>query len=205
MIKHHTLIIFTRYPEKGKTKTRLIPVLGAKGAADLQRRMTEETITKARILQSKIKVDIEVYFTGGNEQLMSAWLGDNLVFKKQREGDLGEKMQAAFANAFNNGNKRIVLIGIDCPKLNPTILEKAFDCLSNNDLVIGPARDGGYYLIGLNTLISDLFQGINWGSSTVFQQTKNIASKLALRLHYLPILQDVDRPEDLINYQFASF
>jgi rSAM/selenodomain-associated transferase 1 len=197
MTDKQTLIIFTRYPEKGKTKTRLIPLLGAEGSANLQRKMTEETVKKAKILQSKLKININIYFTEGNEKLMSEWLGNDLVFKTQREGDLGQKMQEAFQEAFNNHNQQVVLIGVDCPKLDEVILQEAFKSSQNHDLVIGPALDGGYYLIGLNRLIPELFQGINWGSSEVFNQTKNIAQNLGLKIHYLPQLYDIDRPEDL--------
>ncbi len=197
-MKHkQTLIIFTRYPEKGKTKTRLIPLLGAEGAANLQRQMTEETVKKAKILQSKLGVNFEIYFTGGKEKLMSTWLGNDLVFKVQREGDLGQKMQSAFQEAFSNKNQAVVLIGVDCPKLDELILEQAFESCKNYDLVIGSALDGGYYLIGLNRVIPELFYGINWGSSLVFNQTNNIAHNLGLKIHYLPQLYDIDRPEDL--------
>jgi rSAM/selenodomain-associated transferase 1 len=193
-----TLIIFTRYPEAGKTKTRLIPVLGAKGAADFHKKMTEETLKKALQLATKISVNIEVHFCGGNQQLMLEWLGKDLIFREQVEGDLGLKMQAAFAQVFQqNNNQKVIIIGTDCPNLNELILKKAFASLENNDLVIGPATDGGYYLIGLNRLIVDLFININWGTSEVLKTTEKIAHKLCLKISKLPVLNDIDNPEDL--------
>ncbi len=192
-----TLIIFTRYPQAGKTKTRLIPALGEEAAADLQRQMTEETVQKARQLTHILPLKIEIHFAGGSLQLMKKWLGEDLIFREQVEGDLGVKMQAAFTENFQAKNKNVVIIGIDCPHLDKLILQEAFSACKNHDLVIGPATDGGYYLIGLNHLISELFIDINWGTSEVLFATKNIAQKLGLKVYYLPLLQDIDRPEDL--------
>lgn len=190
------LIIFTRYPEPGKTKTRLIPVLGAEGAAKLQRQMTEQKLAEAKKLQSINSVSFEIHFTGGNQQLMQNWLG-NLTYKQQSEGDIGCRMAAAFQTAFEAGMSRVVLIGIDCPDLKVELMVDAFQALNKHDLVLGPAKDGGYYLIGLNYLISELFIDISWSTEKVLEQTKNISQKLELAIAYLPILSDIDRPEDL--------
>ncbi|NEP43068.1 MAG: glycosyltransferase [Okeania sp. SIO2H7] len=191
------LIIFTRYPEAGKTKTRLIPALGAEGAADFQRRMTEETVTKVGQLVAVCPLSLEVRFAGGNLALMESWLGSDLSYKEQGSGDLGDRMKLAFQTAFNSGIKRAVIIGIDCPGLNVEILQQAFEKLEENDLVLGPAEDGGYYLIGLRRLIPELFRGINWGTDRVREQTVAIAQSLHLAISYLPQLPDIDRPEDL--------
>lgn len=190
------LIIFTRYPEPGTTKTRLIPALGAEGAAKLQQQMTEQKLAEALQLQSSYPILIEVHFTGGNQQLMQDWLG-NIIYKQQSEGDIGCRMAAAFQSAFEAGINRVVLIGIDCPDLNAALMAEAFQALKTHDLVLGPAQDGGYYLIGLNQLNSELFIGISWSTAKVLQQTQNIAQKLQLSVSYLPILSDIDRPEDL--------
>ncbi len=196
-----TLIIFSRYPEPGKTKTRMIPNLGAEGAAELQREMTEHTLNTAQQLLCRRKFTIEVHFTGGNQQQMLEWLGAEIQYIAQISGDLGDKMRAAFERAFNLGNQRVVVIGIDCPDLDQIILSKAFNSLQKQDLVLGPAKDGGYYLIGLNQSLPELFQNIDWGSDRVLNQTKVIADKLNLSTHYLPTLADIDRPEDLIIWQ----
>jgi len=188
------LIIFTRYPEPGKTKTRLIPVLGAEGAANLHRQLTETVITQVKELSNVL---IEVHFTGGNEQLMQAWLGENITYCQQTEGDLGKRMATAFQTAFNNGMEKVVIIGSDCPALNSQIIAEAFAAFSQHELVLGRATDGGYYLIGLKRLIPELFTGINWGTSEVLQQTVKIAKNLKLVVSYLTTLSDIDRPEDL--------
>jgi uncharacterized protein len=197
-----TLIIFSRYPEPGKTKTRMIPVLGAEGAANLQRRLSENTLTKARTLSKLREIEIAVYFTGGSKILMETWLGKELNYYPQAEGDLGEKMRSAFADSFSQKSQRVVIIGIDCPSLDCYILETAFEALKNNDLVLGEAADGGYYLIGLSKLFPQLFMDINWGTSEVFSVTNRIAQQLNLAIAYLPILRDLDRPEDL---EFAPY
>ena len=196
-----TLIIFSRYPEPGKTKTRMIPALGATGAAELQRQMTEHTLNNAQQLLSSRDFTVEVHFTGASQQLMTAWLGRNLQYVPQVSGDLGQKMRAAFAQAFNMGNQRVLIIGIDCPGINQVILNEAFNSLQNHDLVLGVAEDGGYYLIGLNRPIPQLFDNIAWGTDQVLNQTKNIAHQLKLDIHYLTTLSDVDRPEDLATWQ----
>ena len=193
-----SLIIFTRYPNPGKTKTRLIPALGAEGAANIGRKMTEHTLNHVKDLQSLRLIAIAVYFTGGNTELMQQWLGANLRYQYQGEGDLGSRMALAFAKAFEEGSKSVVIIGTDCPSLTPKLMEVAFQELAQHDLVLGSAQDGGYYLIGLRRLIPELFTGISWGTSDVLQQTVTIAKQLDLALGYLPTLADVDRPEDLL-------
>ena len=198
-----TLIIFSRYPEPGKTKTRLIPALGAEGAAQLQRQMSEHTVNTARQLASR-NANIEVHFAGGTQQLMSQWLGQDLQYVQQVAGDLGCKMRSAFERAFDLGDRRVVIIGIDCPGNDRTILTSAFDLLQDRDLVLGSAEDGGYYLIGLNHSIPQLFQNIAWGTDLVLKQTTEIAQKLDLNYCYLPTLADVDRPEDLVVWQKYS-
>ena len=196
-----TLIIYSRYPEAGKTKTRMIPALGAEGAAKLQRQMSEHTLNTVRQLQQKRSINIEVHFAGGNEQLMSAWLGEDISYITQVDGDLGDKMNFSFDRAFNKGTKKVVTIGIDCPDIDANILNNAFDSLQQNDLVLGVAEDGGYYLIGLNKTIPKLFENIDWGTDRVLNQTKAIANKLDLKTKYLATLSDVDRPEDLSIWQ----
>lgn len=191
------LIIFTRYPEEGTTKTRLIPILGAKGAATLHRQMTEYTLSKVRELQNSYQLSVEVYFTGGNLSLMQQWLGSDIVYQPQGKGDLGSRIVRSLALAFQDSIDRVVIIGTDCPSLNAQLLEKAFYQLHSHNLVIGPAIDGGYYLIGLHYLIPELFTGINWGTDEVLQKTVDIAKKLELSIAYLPQLADIDRPVDL--------
>ena len=203
-MNNQQLIIFTRYPEPGTTKTRLIPVLGAKGAANLQFQMTETTITKAKKLSNMMSLLVEVRFAGGNLQLMKNWLGvePDLKYQEQGTGDSGERMTRAFESAFNHGMKSVIIIGTDCPGLTADIMLEAFAKLTESDVIIGPATDGGYYLIAIKKNIPELFQGIYWGTSEVLSKTVAIAQNLNLAIDYLPELSDIDRPEDLEKLQF---
>lgn len=198
------LIIFTRYPEPGNTKTRLIPVLGAEGAATLQRQMTEHKLVEVNQLLTFYPLSVEVHFAGGNEQLMQEWLGSSLVYRRQSEGDIGDRMASAFQLSFAAGMTAGVLIGSDCPDLNAPLMAEAFQLLRQHDLVLGPALDGGYYLIGLRRLIPELFTGIPWSTAEVLQQTITIAKRLGLAVAKLPLLSDVDRPEDLSVWKPAN-
>ena len=191
------LIVFTRYPEQGLTKTRLIPALGVEGATKLHRQMSERTLSNVTELCCDRPLSVEVCFTGGNLALMQGWLGADIVYQPQGEGDLGVRMALAMYLAFQGGIERVVIIGTDCPGLNANLIAQAFHRLHSHDLVLGPAIDGGYYLIGLRCLISELFSKISWGTAEVLQQTVDIAKKLDLSVAYLPPLADIDRPEDL--------
>ena len=106
-------------------------------------------------------------------------------------------MENSFLSAFNKGAQEVVMIGIDCPNLSAEVLAQAFEKINNCDLLLGPAVDGGYYLIGLKRAIGELFINIDWGTSKVLQQTVDIAQQLNLSVGYLATLADVDRPEDL--------
>jgi rSAM/selenodomain-associated transferase 2/rSAM/selenodomain-associated transferase 1 len=185
------LIIFTRFPEAGKTKTRLIPSLGAEGAALLQRQMTEHTVKQAR----RIGIEIEIRYTGGTSEQMRDWLGSDLRYADQGEGDLGERMERAFFDHFSAGVNRIVIIGSDCPSNDSKNMVAAFQSLENADCVFGPAHDGGYYLIGLNKPMPHLFQGVEWGGGNVLEQTLSAAASDLFQL--LERRNDVDLPEDL--------
>ncbi|NET73210.1 MAG: glycosyltransferase [Sphaerospermopsis sp. SIO1G2] len=195
------IVIFTRYPEAGKTKTRMIPALGEEGAANLQKQMTEHTLSQIRKLQKTSVITLEVRFSGGNYKLMQDWLGKDLVYKIQGSGDLGERMLRSLTGAFADNAQQVIIIGTDCPGLNCQIITTAFEKLNNCDLVLGPALDGGYYLVGLRQPVSELFSNISWGSDQVFTQTIKIAQKLNLTSSSLPSLADVDRPEDLKFWQ----
>lgn len=191
------LIIFTRYPETGKAKTRLIPALGAEGAAALHRRMADHTLVQVQALQFQHPLCVEVRFAGGDRDLMQRWLGTDLMYTMQGEGDLGDRMGRSFQSAFNSGVHRAITIGTDCPDLSAPLLDQAFRELQHHDLVLGPASDGGYYLIGMRRLIPQLFISIEWSTATVLERTLAIAAELNLSVALLPVLSDVDYPADL--------
>jgi len=183
------ILIFTRYPTPGKTKTRLIPALGAEKAAILQKQMTEFVIKEVK----KVHCPFIICYTGATEKEMKKWLGENLYYLEQRGENLGERLTRAFHYGFKLGYKKIVAIGIDCIELRANILQKAFDLLDKTDCVIGPADDGGYYLIGTKKYQPELFEDIDWGTEKVFKQTVNKIKNYKL----LPKLKDIDYPEDI--------
>jgi len=191
------LIVFTRYPEAGKTKKRLIPELGPDGAADLQRRMAEHAICRVRDVIESRGASIEIRYEGGNQTLMSQWLGGNFLYREQRGKDLGERMLTAFVDAFQGGVKRVLLVGTDCPDITSEIVERGFQELGRFDVVLGPAADGGYYLIGLKKSYPELFYEAPWGTDEVLNWTLRIACFHGLSTRLLDCLSDVDRPEDL--------
>jgi rSAM/selenodomain-associated transferase 2/rSAM/selenodomain-associated transferase 1 len=190
------LIIFGRYPVPGLTKTRLIPALGPAGAADLQRRLTENILETVRMFARPREIEVEICFAGDSKQKMRRWLGSGAILSRQVPGNLGERMQAAFLDAFQRGADRVVLLGTDIPQLRTDHLEQAFDALTENDLVIGPSTDGGYWLIGLNHPV-DVFEGIKWSIDSVFGQTLALAKEQELRVKTLSSLNDIDTAEDL--------
>jgi len=190
------LIVFGRYPVPGQTKTRLIPALGPAGAADLQRQLTEKIVEMAEAFALGRGVNVEVCFEGGSDQKMRRWLGSDLSLSRQAAGDLGTRMYAAFLAAFQSGCRRAVLIGTDIPELRADHFRQAFDALSQNDLVIGPSRDGGYWLIGLNRP-ARLLQGIKWGTRVVLGPTLALENGEGLRVKELDYLTDIDTEKEL--------
>lgn len=193
------IIIFTRFPKPGKTKTRLIPVFGEEGAADLQRCMTEDTLERVLRLNKERSISIEIHYEGGNSKVMKRWLGKDVVCQPQESGHLGERMSRAFMKSFDVGYERVLIIGTDCPDLSIHLLQNAFDALSHSDVIIGPARDGGYYLIGFrkNDFSPEVFEGIDWGTDKVFKKTLNFLKKIGSKIHLLPKWNDVDTLDDL--------
>jgi hypothetical protein len=191
------LILFARYPVPGRAKTRLIPALGAEGAAALHRRLVLRTLRTANRACRLTPTDLEVRFDGGGEPAMSHWLGDSARFLPQGVGDLGERMAHAFEESFRAGSTATVIIGSDCPDLSPGVITKAFAHLSETPVVLGPAQDGGYYLIGLNRPMPELFRGIPWGTDRVLADSLAVLKRRGSKPALLNPLADIDRPEDL--------
>ena len=212
-----TLLIFSRYPQSGQTKTRLIPALGANGAAQLHQRMAERMLRAAQGLQQRMRpefpesLDIQVWFTGGTIAQMQTWLGSDYRYGEQQGQTLGDRLQYALAEAFGVGHGvdpdlttspmviPVVIIGTDCPQITIELLYQVFQLLHTQDLVLGPAADGGYYLIGLKRFLPRIFQDISWSTDRVLAETLTIAQALQLSVALLETLPDIDRPEDLVH------
>ncbi|MCP4295684.1 MAG: glycosyltransferase [Proteobacteria bacterium] len=191
------LIIFCRYPLPGLAKTRLIPGVGAEKAAQIHKELAEFTLKIVQSFALKKDISIEVSFMGDDLKLMKSWLGDHLNYSTQTKEDLGLNMLDAFNRSFEQNYQKVVIIGTDCPEISSSTLEIAFSSLEDHDLVVGPAYDGGYYLIGLSKEIPGLFSNITWGSESVFDETMKHCTKDNIGYHLLEKLHDIDRPEDL--------
>jgi rSAM/selenodomain-associated transferase 1 len=198
------LCVFTRCPEPGRVKTRLIPALGEAGAAALHADMVHHTLTWARELARTDAVMIEMRYHGGSADRMRAGFGPGLNCVPQGPGDLGARMSRAADAVFGRNVGRFVIVGTDCPGISADLVRRAFSILADNDLVLGPAEDGGYYLVGLGARVPGIFQGIGWGGSGVLEQTRRRATELGLEAVLLETLPDVDRPEDLPVWHNAT-
>lgn len=193
------ILLFTRYPAPGEAKTRLIPALGAAGAARCHRRMTEEALAAARraCAAEGGSAGVTVCCTGAGLRDFRAWLGPDLRYERQKDGPLGVRMQQAFARAFAGGAASVLVMGADIPGISPRLLGQALRDLRDREVVLGPAADGGYYLLGMKRLHPSLFSGMDWGTDRVYDQTCAALRALGLKAETLPVLGDVDRPGDL--------
>lgn len=191
------LFLFTRYPQPGKTKTRLIPALGAVGAANLQRQMTECLFNYFQPACANQSIQLQVHFAGGSVEQMRDWLGKEVVLMAQCEGDLGDRLIFSLQQGFAANFQRIIVIGSDCPSINESHITQSLTLLNTHDVVLGPATDGGYYLIGLKQLWRPLFASVPWGTDRLMTTTQAIAVRHGLSVALLDQLSDIDRPEDL--------
>jgi rSAM/selenodomain-associated transferase 1 len=190
------LIIFVKNPILGKVKTRLAKTLNEDNALKIYHKLLQHT----RKVTENIPVNKYVFYS---EYIHYDDLWQNELYEKklQHGKDLGERMENAFEVLFKNGHKQTIIIGSDCYDLTTDIILTAFDQLKQNDLVIGPAKDGGYYLLGTNSFIPELFAGKIWSSSNVFSETTSQIRSLNYSFYTLPVLSDVDVPGD-VNFIF---
>lgn len=191
------LILFTRFPRPGKVKTRLIPALGAVGAADLHRQLTDHLLRIINTFLEAAPAAFIIYVDGATGPAWQQMFGRVYQYHRQAPGDLGCRMSSAFAEGLQGGRRRVVLIGSDCPGISAKLLHTAFSHLSHYELVLGPATDGGYYLIGLNEPAPELFRDVPWGTADVLAATLLRAARLDLPALLLEPLTDIDRPADL--------
>ncbi len=195
--------VFARFPEPGRAKTRLIPALGPEGAAAIHAAMVRHTLeTVDEFSRRNPQVAATVYHAGGDPERLFALFGAGHDYRPQADGDLGDRIRHAFSELLAGGSAA-VLIGTDCPALSPAILRASFDALESADLVLGPAADGGYYLIGLRAPAPELFERMPWGTARVLAETRARARRLGLELRLLETLDDVDGPGDLPVWEEA--
>ncbi|MCB9282849.1 MAG: TIGR04282 family arsenosugar biosynthesis glycosyltransferase [Lewinellaceae bacterium] len=184
------LILFIKNPRLGKVKTRLAATMGAEKAL----RVYEAMLAHTRKVALQIPVDRYLYYSDFIDH-QDNWSRAHFHKKVQRGENLGARMAHAFSEVLDE-HERAILIGSDIPQINPSILKEAFERLSTHDFVIGPAQDGGYYLLGMRSFEPTVFLGIAWSAPTVFNKTIDIIQRLDKSFHCLPTLSDVDEEED---------
>lgn len=190
------LIIFVRKPELGKVKTRLAATMGEEKALAVYRKLLEHT----HYISEGVKAERFVLYCDEIEE-NDLWSDGNFIKRLQSPGDLGEKMHNAFAGLFDEGYNDVAIIGSDCYELTTAIIEDAFKMLQQNDLVIGPANDGGYYLLGMKKLCMELFSNIEWSTEKVLTQSLAASTSAGLSYSLLPQLTDIDTEADLNSMQ----
>ena len=188
------LIIFTRNPELGKCKTRLAKTIGDVAALNIYKLLLNHTANIAK------KVDVE-RFVFYSENIIEEDIWDKKYFNKlsQKGNDLGERMHHAFEILFQKGFEKVVIIGSDLLDLNVNIIEEAYQKLDDNDVIIGPAKDGGYYLLGMKKNHQNIFKNKNWGTSSVRKDT--LSDLIDYQLILLETLNDIDTFEDMKHYE----
>ncbi|MFZ1799496.1 MAG: TIGR04282 family arsenosugar biosynthesis glycosyltransferase [Chitinophagaceae bacterium] len=190
MNQKNALIIFVRKPEYGKVKTRLAAALGKTKALEMYELLLQHTHAEAE----KTKAEKFIFYT--TEVCTDDRWNDYKKFA-QRGNDLGSRMENAFKNIFDEHYENIIIIGSDCFELTSEIISLSFSLLEKNDVVIGPAKDGGYYLLGMKKMYPTIFENIPWSTSEVFNQTIQKIQLLNLNYELLPVLSDVDTVHDL--------
>jgi rSAM/selenodomain-associated transferase 2/rSAM/selenodomain-associated transferase 1 len=187
-----------KYPQPGAVKTRLVPALGEERACELYRALVRHTLKEVERLAARERVSVQIRVAGAPDfETARRWLGAKLAFAPQGDGDLGQRMERAVDEAFEEGAPAAVVIGADCPELAAVHLAAALRALERKDVVVGPAADGGYYLLGMRRFLPDLFHGIEWSSARVLDQTVAILHQARVEYDLLETLHDVDCAEDL--------
>jgi rSAM/selenodomain-associated transferase 1 len=198
MIKNQEacILLFVKYPEKGKVKLRLSVDINEDIVQELYRCFVQDTLTTVRKIDSQLFI---CFFPVEAQKKFQKWLGSTLLFLPQNGANLGERMKNSFTAVFTKGFRRAILIGSDSPDLPNRYIEQAFTILQTRDIVLGPTADGGYYLIGFNTntFTPNVFEDIPWSNQTVFQETMMKIKQAHRSLGLLPIWSDIDTIADL--------
>ncbi len=197
------IVLLTRVPERGKSKTRLIPTLGIDGVSSLHLALCKRTFDLLSAIADANHASVEAHFAGSGDNIEICFptcrISSKIRFVPQKGESLGKRLQNAIRTAFAEGSKRVVAIGSDCPDINQHVIDAAWSKLDSNDVVIGPATDGGYYLIGLRRPEDEIFEEINWSTPKVLEQTLKRCRANGLKYSLLHSLPDIDEPEDLVH------
>ncbi len=203
--KNNTLIVFAKLPEPGKVKTRLARDLGDEKAAEIYSDIASDIISR---VSKSSKYETFIYYDPPEKKNQIAlWLKDCANMDSghlfpQKGDKLGDRISGAFERVFSSGNKRVVIIGTDCTDVSTNMIEETFLELRDFDAVLGPAQDGGYYLLGLKQFVPELFQDIDWSTELVLEQTISRLDNLGLNYKPLETLRDLDNLNDLNNLSY---
>lgn len=193
------ILLFVKYPKKGMVKKRLAQDISEKIVVNLYKEFVKDTISTINQIKTPL---IICYYPPTNLLKFQKWLGSQYTYIAQRGENLGERMVHCFTEVFTKEYQKAILIGSDSPDIPKKILTTALKQLKTNDIVLGPATDGGYYLIGFNkeTFLPQLFENMSWSEKTVFTQTKEKIEKTKYKLNILPIWSDIDTIQDLHDF-----
>ena len=192
-MKKEVVLVFEKNAILGQVKTRLASGMGELPALEIYKHLVQLTYSALE----EVSVPVWTFFSDFIPESTHPIVENSFV---QQGQDLGERMSNAFARTFESGRDKVVLIGTDCPTLQSQHLLQAFEALNHSDLVLGPAIDGGYYLIGMKSSAAYLFEGIAWSTSQVLSQTLHVAYQQGLIVTLLPELDDIDTQEDWQRY-----
>jgi rSAM/selenodomain-associated transferase 1 len=196
------LIIFAKFPQEGKVKTRLAERIGNKKATQFYKLFAENLFDHAAKLSF---TNTYLFFDpSSTKEKMKEWIKFDFEYYPQNNLDLGKRMAEAFNKLFGRRVKKAVIVGTDVPDMNKKIIEQAFDLLDKHDLVISPSPDGGYNLLGMKKLHLNLFENIEWSSSTVLKKTVDAAKKQNLTIKLLDQLIDIDTEKELLEWLAIS-
>lgn len=188
------LVLFARYPTAGAAKTRLISAIGPEGAAGIHRQLTERTL---RVLLDS-GLPVELHHTGSRDVDFRAWLGDRFTMVEQAKGDLTDRLQASLHPA------PVIFFGADTPDLSVHHVAQAVAALECHPVVLGPAEDGGYYLIGMKRPMPELLDHMPWSTDQVMPETLRRLAEAGISPVLLDTLHDCDRPEDLARWPWLT-
>jgi rSAM/selenodomain-associated transferase 1 len=186
------LILFVRKPELGKVKTRISATVGDEATLLIYQKLLQHTWD----ITHELPVDKFVFYTE-IEPDEDLWSKGGYVKMIQEAGDLGHRMRSAFETLFEKGYDEIIIIGSDCYELTPAIIKEAYQLLQHHELTIGPATDGGYYLLGMKKELKEVFSGIEWSTEKVLDQTLKLMETKRYSYTLLPQLNDVDTIDDV--------
>lgn len=190
-----SLIVFLKNPVEGKVKTRIANTAGNIKALEIYR----ELLGILNDNLARVNCEVYLYFTETPMEI-SYWANANYIYRVQKGNDLGARMSAAFEDVFRDGGSqkplKVLIVGSDCPLLSAEIIDEAFLKLDKSDIVLGPAEDGGYYLLGMKKMNTELFEGVSWSTEKVLNETLDKAAGLGLSVAFTPSLFDIDTEED---------